>query len=320
MTDHVNQSTAHVFSRFLAVAAVLMLVGVVFLSLRASRSSELAASQKDEAAAMLLAASQIAGQPSTEVASREIQLAMLDELDPATAGLMTVLAQPEPNAGTGSSLNPAIKPAADHHAESHHAAGVVGFDPIAQCEECLANRPFRFMPQRWTPDLIDQCLEVAAAIDPDLGIQLAAKRGKTDADEAKFLKELQQSAVGSRLLAMTQLKNRDPELYKTKISELSSAMQVRRQAAQLREAMQSGSEGQVESLREQLRGQLRVQLALSIKARGDYICKLDERIHAARQQLERDVKHFDETVERELQALTQTPVAAQPGVSTSADR
>jgi len=227
-----------------------------------------------------------------------------------------VLAQPSPSAGVGASLSQSPKPTVDPHAAVAHTA-TAGFDPIAQCEECLANRPFRFMPQRWTPELIDQCLEVAADIDPDLGIQLASKRGKTAEEQTKFLKELQQSAVGSRLLAMTQLKQRDPELYQTKIGELSSAMQVRRMAAKLREAMQNGSEGQIESLREQLRGLLRVQLALSIKARADYICKLDERIHAARQQLEHDVQHFQESVERELQALTQVPVAAQPAVSTS---
>ena len=52
-----------------------------------------------------------------------------------------------------------------------------------------------------------------------------------------------------------------------------------------------------------LRNRLRIQLALSIRARGEYICKLEERLKAAHEQLTRDVAHFNETVENQLQTL-----------------
>jgi len=318
MSEPMSPPSAFFPSRILAASAVLALVGVVFVSLRASRSQELASAHKDEATALLLAASQVAAGPSTDVAAREIQLARLEGIDPAAAMVFSALAEPDQAAER------ALPPVEHKHHSSHEldagAKAAVGFDPIAQCEECLANRPFRYLPQQWTPELINQCLEVASSIDPDLGIQLAAKRGKSAEEQAAFLKELQHSAVGSRLLAMTQLKSRDPELYRTKISELSSAMQVRRFAVRLREAIQTGSEGQVDAMREQLRGMLRIQLALSIKARADYICKLDERIYAARQQLDHDVQHFQETVEEELQALTRVPVEATPAGHMTSDQ
>src|SRR5262245_47973618 len=87
---------------------------------------------------------------------------------------------------------------------------------------------------RLTPDMITRCIEVAADIDDDMGSRLTKLREK---NATEFEHQLRHSPAGRRLLAMAQLKDREPELYRSKISELAQAVQINKVAAELRDAL-----------------------------------------------------------------------------------
>src|ERR1043165_5519164 len=78
---------------------------------------------------------------------------------------------------------------------------------------------------RLNSGMISRCLEVANDIDPELASQLAKKRDK---NPQEFEQAMQQEQVGRRLWVMVQLKDRDPDLYKVKISHMTQALQINR--------------------------------------------------------------------------------------------
>ncbi|MHC4947653.1 MAG: hypothetical protein ACYTG1_05260 [Planctomycetota bacterium] len=161
-------------------------------------------------------------------------------------------------------------------------------------------RTLREEAQRLAPQLIDQCLAVAEDLDPATAQRL---RALCDEDQEAFERIMR--VRGRRLLGLAQLRERDPKLYQAKLGELRISMQVTRMARQVREAQRLGSEVKAEELESQLRGLIRIQVALSLKARGDYIRRLEEHIEALRAQLEADARQFDETVEKRLEQVMQ---------------
>ena len=148
-----------------------------------------------------------------------------------------------------------------------------------------------------TPELMTACIEVAREIDRDMAAQLSALRTE---DPAAFERVLRQS--GRRLVAMAQLKQRDPHLYAMKIGEMIQEAQVTRVAGQLRAAYASGSEGEISVLEENLRTLIRVQLAMSIKARAEYLCRLEEHVEQVRHEIDALALSFPQRVEENFRA------------------
>src|SRR5262245_40392345 len=62
------------------------------------------------------------------------------------------------------------------------------------------------------PEVVTRCVEVASDIDADLGSRLAKLRDK---DPVALERQLRRSQEGRRLLAMAQLKDREPDLYRS---------------------------------------------------------------------------------------------------------
>jgi BMFP domain-containing protein YqiC len=150
-----------------------------------------------------------------------------------------------------------------------------------------------------TPEAIDRMLEVAREIDAPMAERLESLRVK---DPVEFEQAIRQAA--RRLLAMADLKQRDPDLYEVRVTEMAQAAQVNRVAGQLREAYaRNASSSETESLENQLRSLLQVQLALSIKAKAEYLCRLEEHVQKVRDEIDQEATHFATTVEARLQAL-----------------
>lgn len=189
----------------------------------------------------------------------------------------------------GASAGPA-KPTADFKPRRRP----VDLNDPAERSEARMIRPNR---GKLTPEMIDRCLEVARDIDPAMGRQLARRRETHPQDFESALR--QQHAW--RLLAMAQLKQRDPELYATRLGEFSQSLQVNRVAVNLRVAMAANDETLVESLKDQLRAMLQMQLAMSIKARGDYLCRLEEKMQKVRDEIDREAENFQATIEGRMQ-------------------
>lgn len=157
-----------------------------------------------------------------------------------------------------------------------------------------------------TDDMADRCIEIAREVDPEIAARLAEAR-KTEPDE--FDRQMRSGSFGRRLLALAQLKTHDPILYGQKISELSSAVQIDRTARQLRDLKNdpAASPGKIEELETNLRSLLQIQLAMSIKSRGDLICRFEERMQHMKDDLDRDVRNFQSTIDARMKLLLESP-------------
>ncbi len=165
---------------------------------------------------------------------------------------------------------------------------------------------------RWRQELYARCIEVAKDIDANLAKHMSDLRQR---DPAEFDRSMRQS--GRKLLAMAELKERDPDLYGAKLIELRMELNVRQKSRELREARAAGNRTESDSLEKQLRTALMNQLLLSIKARGDIICQLQERIDTMKAELQYDAVHFNELVEERFKAAID-PASASPKASSSA--
>ena len=164
--------------------------------------------------------------------------------------------------------------------------------------------PARGDREPWSQEMIDRCLDVAHDIDPDLASQLAQKRQKNP-DE--FESTVQRGQVGRRLQSMVQLKVRDPDLYRLKISEMTQTLQINRVAAKLQQAMQSSDLREAEALKNQLRQLLQIQLAMSLKSRAEYLCRIEEQVQRLREEIDHDAANFRTIVEARIQQVLQQP-------------
>ena len=98
-----------------------------------------------------------------------------------------------------------------------------------------ADRPHRRVGAALTPEMIERCLAVARDIDGDLADQLERLR---DRNRVHFEEKLRQSR---RLLALAELRERDPILYDLKRHELEVDAQVSRLASEARRARRARS-------------------------------------------------------------------------------
>lgn len=160
-------------------------------------------------------------------------------------------------------------------------------------------------------DTIMSCLEVARDIDPELGRELVRKQDK---NPAEFEQALRTGQVGRGLWSLVQLRQRDPHLYQLKIAEMTQSLQINRKAAELHEASKSGDGGRADSARNQLRELLQLQLAMSLKARAEYLCKIEEQVVKLREEIEHDAANFHAIVDARLKQHMESPPQADPTV------
>jgi hypothetical protein len=152
-------------------------------------------------------------------------------------------------------------------------------------------------PRDLSPELIEQCLEVARDVDPALADRLEEIRREQPSEA--FARALRDARY---LVALARLKNDDPQLYDVKVKELRIDAQVDRVLEQLQEARRTGSTG-VEDLKAQLHGLVQQQVAVSLVARGMYLRRLNDQMKSLRDQLDHDLGHFRQAVDRRLTSL-----------------
>lgn len=158
------------------------------------------------------------------------------------------------------------------------------------------------------PEQFDRCVEVARDIDPELGLQLARKREK---NPAEFEQTLREGQAGRGLLALVQLKERDPALYRLKVSEMTESLLINRVAAQLHEALKSEDRGKIDALTAQLRTMLQTQMAMEIKRRCEYLSAIEEQVVRIREEIEHDAANFRQIVEARFKSLVEQPPPAE---------
>ena len=172
--------------------------------------------------------------------------------------------------------------------------------------------------RKLSPQLIKRCLEVACDLDPDLAPRFEAIFEK---DPETFERIV--SRGGRRLVGLAQLKASNPELYDLKVQELKAEREVTRLARELRELRRHpspspGHAALTRDLEEQLRKQVQLQVALTIKARGEYLIRMREHVKALKAELEQQASNYLETVERRMQELLQPQQQAARGTAPAA--
>ncbi|MHC4141755.1 MAG: hypothetical protein ACYTA3_07430 [Planctomycetota bacterium] len=186
---------------------------------------------------------------------------------------------------------PVTQPAPAALAQSEQAAG-----PGARRPDSLRHRGRR-APRELGPELIEQCVKVARDVDPDLADRLEAiRREQQPADFARALRDARY------LVALARLKDEDPQLYLVKVEELGIDAQVDRVLEQLVEARQTSSTA-VADLEAQLHGLVQRQVAASLVARGMYLRRLTDQMKSLRDQLDHDLGHFRQAVDRRMKTL-----------------
>ncbi|MDY7109791.1 MAG: hypothetical protein SYC29_14240 [Planctomycetota bacterium] len=180
---------------------------------------------------------------------------------------------------------------------------VLDVQPEPWSRRADAPRFARKTPPQLTPELIDACLAVAR----DLDLQLAAElRRMRKEDPGQFERRLRHSR---RLIALAELRERDPALYDLKKLELNVDAEVVRLARETRTARREGRLADAKILEKQLRGQVILQLGFAIKNREDYLCRLQELVERLEHELarQREPENFDRAVELRMQQLLSDP-------------
>lgn len=155
-----------------------------------------------------------------------------------------------------------------------------------------------------TPEFVDECMEVAEQINPEWA---ASIRGLCEKSPEEFERFIRQS--GRRLMALVQLKQQDPELYETKLSELRIEAQIRTTTQELRRLHAQGlfDSLEAEQLKKELHSMVQNQVAYTLKSRSDNILRLKKHITALEKQLEKDALNFFRNVEDRYQTLLEMP-------------
>ncbi|MCH7847318.1 MAG: hypothetical protein IIB53_03035 [Planctomycetes bacterium] len=153
--------------------------------------------------------------------------------------------------------------------------------------------------RRLTPELIEQCLEVAREVKPLLASRL--ERLRRDSTEAQFEQAMRRNA--RNLVGLVRLRERNPGLYDLKMRELQTGEEIQRVTAQLREALDTGSTAHAQLLEIELHALVQLQASQSIEARGRYLLLIQEHAEALKQQIEDEASNFEQTVEQRFQEI-----------------
>jgi hypothetical protein len=148
-------------------------------------------------------------------------------------------------------------------------------------------------------ELIEQCMDVARDVDPALSERLEVIR--RERSPAEFARAIHNAR---HLRGLAGLKDEDPQLYDVKVKELRLDAQADRLLKQLSEARRTAS-AVTDDLEAQLHGLVQQQVAVSLVARGMYLRRLTEHVKALREELEHDLGHFQNAVDRRMKRVLQ---------------
>lgn len=151
--------------------------------------------------------------------------------------------------------------------------------------------PGTFGRRELTDEDLAKVVAVAREISPEWGTVIEA-RIKEDAAQVKS--SLRTS--GRRLLGMVALKERAPQVYLAKVTELRAQAETERAAKELDAAVASaaGDAGEVERLKSSLAASAERQIDATIAARRAELDALDARVKRLREELEADATRRSE--------------------------
>ncbi len=147
---------------------------------------------------------------------------------------------------------------------------------------------------------IDRYLEVASRIDPRLGQLLQRSCSDKGQDPIELEKMIRR--YGHGLVALAELQSTDPDLYESKIEELSLDAEVMQLSIELKQIINASGPDSSEVMvhRQLLQAAMRARLELSIENRGRSIMRLNERVEQLQERVEYDEEHFEQELDRQM--------------------
>lgn len=152
------------------------------------------------------------------------------------------------------------------------------------------------MERKMPPNMIEHAMAVAKEIDPDLAAQLSLM---CETDPEAFQNIIMRQ--GRRLGSLIRLREKDPELFEVKVTELKTDAEIYKITEELRGQDFSATQSQAKMAT--LQGLVRARTAISLHAQTLHIGRLEKHLEALRQKLETTITEFDEIVEERVEKL-----------------
>ena len=153
-----------------------------------------------------------------------------------------------------------------------------------------------------TPEDIDRFIQVVGALNPEWKASLETLR---ETDPEQFQKSLSSSR---RLWQLVELQERNPNLYKLRLSELKNGEQLKSLGHAYRKAKEAGNDEEAERILGELQALALVQVDLQVRVRGEELAAMADAIERLRQKMMRDLEQrvllAEELVERYLDPPT----------------
>ena len=149
-----------------------------------------------------------------------------------------------------------------------------------------------------SPEDIDRFILVVGELNPEWKARLETLR---ETDQDQFRKAITSSR---RLWQLVDLHERNPNLYKLRLSEWKNGEQLKSLGRSYREAKEAGNEEDAERILQELQALALVQVDLQVRVRGEELAAMADAIEQLRQEMMRDLEQrallAEELVRRHL--------------------
>lgn len=142
---------------------------------------------------------------------------------------------------------------------------------------------------------VDRIIATARDIDPSWGDALEQVRGR---DPAELRQRL--GMQGRRLIGLAWLRDRQPELYRSRVDDFRAQRDVRRAIESIQRAREAGDAAGEASAMAEAREAIGRQVELDIKSRAHELVAMDRALKEARQRLQSDIEGRDRRVQELL--------------------
>lgn len=141
------------------------------------------------------------------------------------------------------------------------------------------------------PEQIDALIEVASEVVPEWGERLRNLRRENPESLDRAI-----AANGRRLVALSMLRQRNPELYRMKVEELRNQMELRRLGVSLRDALTEGRAEEAEAIRRSVRALAERQVDFGLRIRAEELAAMDAALRKMREELEQEAVRRQQSI------------------------
>ncbi len=165
-----------------------------------------------------------------------------------------------------------------------------------------------------SPEQIDALIEAASEVVPEWGERLRTLRRENPEGLDRAI-----AANGRRLVALSMLRQRNPELYRMKVEELRNQMELRRLGGELRAALQENRGEDAEAIRRSVRALAERQVDFGLRIRAEELAAMDAALRKMREELEQEAVRRQQSI-AELVAAVEAGEELPEGDEAAGDR